>query len=556
MHRFWNLKTQFVAVLVALLLAALVLQNYVHELNKDRLLVKVESTAQRIADEVTRRLSSSVGQDFAVATLQGGGRNTQRSQRLRPGMIRLMLPRVMFENEVRRLATQQKSLHRASLHFLLAFNDELNPTAIQEFGSHNPLPVSPAAEIVLRRPEHPPVVLARTDGEPEAAVSERNLTGSIEAVRSESSDALMPNSSTLPFTVDEPGTTDIDITEYLDEVQGVFDEYRHIDLLATIGIFICGIAAALYLSFRITRPVYEVVDAFERVAGGHLETRVDEDNPGEFAVLATQFNRMVESIEENRQLERELAQRERVLHMGDLAAGVAHDVRNPLNAIHLNIGQIRDEFLPEDETSRERFLRFTSDVQREVVRLNQLVSNFLSLAQPSASSPELVDPNELLRELVRLLRTEAADRHVELDIDLEADLPALGWDRQEMTSAFLNIAMNALQAMEPEGGSLSIMSGVRASESTADPDSVALTFVDTGKGIAPEDFERIFVPYYTTRHGGTGLGMAIARRITERNGGRLELQSRVGEGTSVTFLFMVGPDSSPGETSAANGVIS
>ncbi|MEM7262350.1 MAG: ATP-binding protein, partial [Planctomycetota bacterium] len=327
----------------------------------------------------------------------------------------------------------------------------------------------------------------------------------------------------------------IDITDHLSDVQSLFDEYRRIDLLATVGIFLCGIAAALYLSFRITSPLYSVVDAFERVSEGDLDTRVDGKNPGEFSVLAEQFNRMVESLAENRELERELAQRERVLHMGDLAAGVAHDVRNPLNAIHLNIGQIRDEFVPEDDESRERFLRFTSDVRREVERLNKLVSNFLSLAQPSGGAADPVDPNRVLRELERLLGKEAAARHVALSVDLVEELPTLVWDRQEMMSAFLNIAMNALQSMEPDGGSLEVVSTRRGNDDGRE--AVVLTFTDTGPGIAPEDLERVFVPYFTTRRGGTGLGLAIARRITERNGGRLELVSEVGTGTSVAFVF-------------------
>jgi signal transduction histidine kinase len=333
---------------------------------------------------------------------------------------------------------------------------------------------------------------------------------------------------------DEAVPPTLDVTPYIDRVQHLFNSSKRHDLIATAGVFLIGIALAWFLGVRVTRPVDEVVYGFQRLAEGDFEARVPERPGEEFGHLGRQFNTMVERLYEGRELERQLEQRERIQHMGDLAAGVAHDVRNPLNAIHLNIGQIRDEFLPAEERARERFLRFTSDVQREVERLNQLVTNFLSLARPAGREAESVDPNELADELYRLLRKEATGRDVELALDLTDGLPPCSWNRQEMKSAFLNIAINALQALVEKGGHLVISTARRAGRHG---EELVVSFADDGPGIPPEDLERVFVPYYTTRKGGTGLGMAIARRTAERHGGRIELASTVGDGTTVSFVF-------------------
>ena len=333
--------------------------------------------------------------------------------------------------------------------------------------------------------------------------------------------------------------TAINVTPYFDRIRGLTDASKRHDRLATFGVFLIGIALAWFLGVRVTRPVDEVVHGFQRLAEGDFETRVDERPGEEFEHLGRQFNAMVDRLREGRELERDLSQRERIRHMGDLAAGVAHDVRNPLNAIHLNIGQIRDEFVPEGERSRERFLRFTADVQREVERLNQLVTNFLSLAQPAAESAESVMPNDLVDELYRLLKKEATGQGIELELALADDLPPVQWNRQELKSAFLNIAINAIQAMREGGGRLEIATALRDGH---DGRELLVRFTDDGPGIPAEDLERVFVPYYTTREGGTGLGMAIARRTAERHGGRLELSSTVGEGTAVAFVFPVPVD--------------
>lgn len=547
MHRFWNLKTQFMAVMVFLLLGALLLQNYVQDRNEDRLLAKFQHTAQEIADEITQSVAVQLASSSSIAKTQRlpGGAAPLRGRAGNVIVLDIGEVEAGYSAKTRRIDAAlhvvtdlvNRNFERSVPADLVHLEFRSSPVLETNDAAADPQSLSPAdweGLISAYVAKH-----AGSEGEtPRGRAGEWPVVGLTPVSpqpqdgrtrRPRASGASAP--SQLVWVDD--GTARLDISHHIDGIRMLFDEYRRIDLVATVGIFLCGIAAALYLGFRITRPVYSVVDAFDRVSEGDLETRVETTGSSEFAALGEQFNRMVVSLRENRELEKELVQRERVQHMGDLAAGIAHDVRNPLNAIHLNIGQIRDEFLPDEPESRRRFLRFTSDVQSEVERLNRLVGNFLSLAQPSATSTEPVAPAELIEELRRLIQKEAVERGVELRVSTEPDLPSYTWDRQEMKSAFLNVAMNALQAMEPDGGEFRI----ECASVPGEPDRLRVTFTDTGRGIDAEALEKIFIPYFTTRSGGTGLGMSIARKIAERNGGRIEVTSRVGEGTRVQFLF-------------------
>jgi len=559
MGRFWNLRTKLVAVLVVVLSGTFLLQSVIHEHNEQQLLLELEKVALDIANETgaliaehtrTQLARLGAGEVRSVALPAAAPEGTKSPPRnivfaryvvsqQPPGEGRPATTRARASGE-RSTATVRARSEQIVIFVDQAFIEEFANTALRMDLRH-------ASE----RREDPQEVIAKflrsmQGGElsppgapPEFAASSPVAGG--EPILTEPAFAPFETLVAEPAAVtatsapaDESAPPILDVTPYIDRVQQLFNSSKRHDLIATVGVFLIGIALAWFLGVRVTRPVDEVVHGFQRLAEGEFDARVPERPGEEFGHLGRQFNAMVERLTEGRELERELSQRERIQHMGDLAAGVAHDVRNPLNAIHLNIGQIRDEFVPAEERSRERFLRFTSDVQREVERLNQLVTNFLSLARPAAREAEPVDPNELADELFRLLRKEATGREVELALELSEGLPPCSWNRQEMKSAFLNIAINALQALAEKGGHLVISTARRTGRHG---EELVVAFSDDGPGIPPEDLERVFVPYYTTRMGGTGLGMAIARRTAERHGGRLELRSAVGEGTTVSFLF-------------------
>lgn len=591
MGRFWNLRTKLVAVLVLVLSGTFLLQTVIHEHNEQQLLGELEKVAQQIANDTSDLIATQFEAQFAE--LARDGEAARAASRLFPaagfhlvvsrdipagrrpeGRVRAPAGRVGGEGRSRQLvllkldATFMEELSRSmemEMRQLRARSDrptqeELFARLIGAIGAYREASAPP----VYPEPLEDPSPTLITDTNPPAedslfpAATFTEIETELEVTPAASRGTALaaapdaPTPDRLPDSVPAPV---LDVTPHIDRVTELFNDSKRHDLIATLGVFLIGIALAWFLGVRVTRPVDDVVSGFQRLAAGDFEARVDERPNEEFGHLGRQFNAMVDRLREARDLERELEQRERVQHMGDLAAGVAHDVRNPLNAIHLNIGQIRDEFVPEDERSQERFLRFTSDVQREVERLNLLVTNFLSLAQPAAEQAEPVEPNELVEELFRLLRKEALGRHVDLALDLDEELPSVSWNRQEMKSAFLNIAINGLQAVgdaegSEGGGHLVLATHVR--EARNGPELV-VSFADDGPGIPLEDLERVFVPYYTTRKGGTGLGMAIARRTAERHGGRLELRSTEGEGTTVTFAFPIDPQRGPRGHEALTG---
>lgn len=539
MTRFWNLKAQFVGVLVLLLLGSLAAQAYVHERSKERLRVEVVAMTSDLADEVTQKVPKVLVFEPWRIDIRGLQlREVRWPNKLwmapRPGTLQL---------DTRRMVQLVTEAFQASGQRISAFEHLDLPSEVaerlreMEYDSR----ILPPQFL----PEAPRPQMLAIFGVSAMSVSpqqdaEAPLAGAPPSARGLSSGSRTAVAQSQPIQ-------NIDLTSYTDRLEAVFEENRRQELLATLGIFLLGIGLAWFLGVHMTRPVTTLASGFQKLSDGDLAVTVPDRGSSEFGLLGRQFNAMVHCLRQHRELQRELELRERIQHMGDLAAGVAHDVRNPLNAIHLNIGQIRDEFLPTDGPSQDRFLRFTSDVQREVERLNQLVTNFLSLAQPSSGDCEEVAVNELLADLARLLAKEATARHVELSTHLDGELPSVRADRQELRNAFLNIAMNALQAMEPRGrGTLDLATGrrVRADGCT----EVAISFVDSGVGMGTELLEKVFIPYYTTRPGGTGLGLPIARRIAERHGGRLEVRSQEGVGTTVSFLFPVAPATADRDT--------
>ena len=270
----------------------------------------------------------------------------------------------------------------------------------------------------------------------------------------------------------------------------------------------------------------------QKVAAGDMSVRLSGERDAEFALINGQFNEMVQQLDNARSLERGLEHRERLQTMGDLAAGVAHDIRNPLSAISMIVGRLGFDYAPTDAKEREEFLGYTKDIKDEIERLNNLVSDFLQLAQPNSQEAMPCQVGGLLEELQRLLDKEAADQDVSIELDVQADLAETLWNPVEGKSAFLNVAMNAIQAMQANGGSLAI-------QARSDDHWIVVSFKDNGPGIAREDLEQVMLPYVTRRPGGTGLGLAIARRVAERYGGRLELTSQVAVGTEVRFMLPV-----------------
>jgi len=232
---------------------------------------------------------------------------------------------------------------------------------------------------------------------------------------------------------------------------------------------------------------------------------------------------ILRDVTRDRQSQAENVESERLRAIMLLAAGVAHEIGNPLNSLSIHLQLLRREVAggAGGEGARE----MVEVCAREVQRLDRIVAQFLQAVRPVPPQLESADLGELVRDAVAFLRQEIEDRGVRVEIDGAADLPSVRVDRHQVRQVFFNLLKNAVEAM-PGGGRL------RVSFAAGDR-LVAVSFLDSGRGIRAEDLSRIFAPYYTTKAGGSGLGMMIVQRILRDHGGEIEIRSEEGRGTAV-----------------------
>jgi len=236
--------------------------------------------------------------------------------------------------------------------------------------------------------------------------------------------------------------------------------------------------------------------------------------------MAAIFHNQHTHLLEVQALETEVLHRERLSALGNLAAAVAHEIRNPLNAISMGLQRLKKEFQPTDD--REDYSHLTQLMLGEVHRLNSIVEQFLSLARPVEIKAEALPVQEILKELAALEESHAAQSNVRIQVIAAPHLPALNADPGHITQVLLNLMLNGLQAM-PHGGTLTL-------EAKASSGNLLIAVTDTGTGIAPENLSRIFEPYFTTKAQGSGLGLAISRRMIEAHGGTITAANESGGG--------------------------
>jgi signal transduction histidine kinase len=236
--------------------------------------------------------------------------------------------------------------------------------------------------------------------------------------------------------------------------------------------------------------------------------------------MAAIFHNQHLHLQEVKALEIEVLHRERLSALGNMAATVAHEVRNPLNAISMGLQRLKAEFQPADDP--EDYSRLPELMLGEVQRLNTIVEQFLSLARPIEIKAEALPLPEVLKELASLEESDAKRSGVQIRVIAAPNLPALKADPDLLTQVLLNLMLNGLQAM-PEGGTLTL-------EAKTTNSNFLIAVTDTGAGISAENHRRIFEPYFTTKAKGTGLGLAISRRIIEAHGGTITANNETAGG--------------------------
>ena len=239
----------------------------------------------------------------------------------------------------------------------------------------------------------------------------------------------------------------------------------------------------------------------------------------------------------------ELRKRDRLAAVGTLAAGVAHEIRNPLSALELNLRLLRDESASLGTASGD-IEGYFEILFAETRRLNRITSNFLQLSRPEPLARVPVAVHQAVSQVARLVNREAQEKGISLILDLAGGDPQVLGNCTKIEQVCLNILINAMQAM-PTGGVIHVGSGISSSDGCK---FVDLSFADQGIGIPPENLPRLFDPYFTTRPDGTGLGLAIADRIVTDHGGKILVDSTPGMGTVVTVCLPLADGGDTGNT--------
>jgi len=309
-----------------------------------------------------------------------------------------------------------------------------------------------------------------------------------------------------------------------------------------LGTMLAALCVVLYLAFRFTKPVDQLVKGAQQVAGGNLYVALPTNGEGEIGLLAQTFNQMVEKLRENRALQERLNEAEKLSLLGRFAATVAHEVRNSLNFINLSIDQIRAKHQDGDDRVARDLQRNLANIKDEISRLNHLVNDVLTAGR---QAPPMLVPCDLkatLTEALTVVGRQASNQGIQIKQDLALDLPIFRLDSAQMKTCFLNILTNAIQAM-PGGGQLRIYAVT--TKSPKNGDCLQLHFADTGPGIPYTERQKVFAPFYSTKATGFGLGLAIAKKIVEDHAGRVFVDDGVHTGTDLVVELPVPRPSQP-----------
>ena len=303
---------------------------------------------------------------------------------------------------------------------------------------------------------------------------------------------------------------------------------------------------SVVIARNLARPIEELKAAVERVGEGEFDRAqaLDVGGKDEVADLARSFVRMAgrlrlaqedlrQKIETLKETQSQLVQSEKLASLGEMAAAVAHGLRNPLASIRAAT-QLSLRRLPPGSPLGEHL----GAVIEEVDRLEKRIAHLLDFARPAGLSPSATPVREMVMAVVGIFEEKLAKQGVRLRLDLEAAIPEVWVDASQIEQAILEVMTNAVEAV-PAGGSLRV--AARAREQAGDARVVELTIEDDGEGIPDEILPRVVEPFFTTKADGTGLGLAIAKRFVEQNKGGIAISSPERKGTAVTLTLPVAP---------------
>ncbi|HEX3877075.1 MAG TPA: ATP-binding protein [Bryobacteraceae bacterium] len=289
---------------------------------------------------------------------------------------------------------------------------------------------------------------------------------------------------------------------------------------ASFGI-VLGLALSGWATARITRPVKRLAESARKVAAGNWGATVEVVTADEIGQLAQAFNRMTHELVEQRE---RLVQSERVAAWRELARRLAHELKNPLFPLQITVENMRRAREQYPDQFDEVFREGSSTLLAELANLRQIVSRFSDFAKMPAPAMHPVQLNDIAAETVKLFAPQLEQAHITARTELSPNLRTIMADPEQLSRVMRNLTLNAIDAM-PKGGTLTI-------RTMPHEEGVRLEVADTGQGLTPEECERLFTPYYTTKTHGTGLGLAIVQSVVSDHRGRISVASEPGRGAS------------------------
>jgi hypothetical protein len=375
-----------------------------------------------------------------------------------------------------------------------------------------------------------------------------------------------------------------------DLMTNLLESQKIISITIVLDAIVLMIFGSFLLSRVLVKPVKDLVRLTQKISEGDFSQRIEETSKNEIGQLIGSFNRMIEKLKENqeslenyleslesankqlKQAQEELIRTEKLASIGRFAAGVAHEVGSPLGAILGYTGILKKEGMDHKESKD-----YLKRIEKEIERINKIVRELLDFARPSKLEIRDVAINKIIDSTLSLLLYQKNFKDIRTQLDLQPDLPLIKGDESQLSQVFLNIILNAIDAM-PDGGHLQIkteghviqdlygdrLQRIYPTRRRSDPkesdysrmrrpDPLSASFTkfskgdrlvkvrisDTGNGIKKEDLENIFDPFFTTKtpDKGTGLGLSVSLKIVESLGGEIRVESEVGKGTSFEVYF-------------------
>ena len=337
----------------------------------------------------------------------------------------------------------------------------------------------------------------------------------------------------LPVQTDKGRRFIIVVLDSASTITNVLQRQASRSALYTLAVLFVTTLITGFFVWRFTRPIKELSTAARKVAVGNFDVQVPAERLDEMGTLASAFNEMTAKLGRARELENQLHQAEKGAVVGRLAAAIAHEIRNPLNYINLTLDHLRSSFAPADPNKRNTFVQLTTQLKAEVARINRHITDFLKYSRPSKLDLQELDVRAEAEDALRLIEARADECRIKTNIIQDGPLPAVMADREALRSVFTNLVINAVEAIDSEGGNISIKL------SNPETNSVKVEISDTGRGIAAQDISKVFEPYFSTKETGTGLGLAIVKKAIDDHGGTISVVSKEGSGTTFTIILPV-----------------